>query len=599
MAQNLTDVQRAAIALVKQEKSQWEEAEAFVTDKVAFQMRNLIRACRKNYYGIFDKPIDPQTGRKKVWIPLTESLVEAVVKNIDLDQKDIHFRSKNDSGVPTTQLIRGIVKDYLSRKYFGETLDESERNLSIDGTIVWKTWKGKENGKVVVKRSTVDLLNFYIDPTADNIQDTGAVIERSLMTPEEVKAMDGWVNTDDVKGETGLSKNDNRISNMANTGETKMVEVFERWGKMPKYLLTGKRKDKESGEQVEGVIVVSNVDNNPALHSIRESKDEFRPYEECRYSKVPGRWYGRGIAEKVLMLQLWINTIVNIRINRSYVSQLGLFKIRKGSGITPQMMSRLGSMGAIKVNNLDDIEQMVMQEASQSSYADEDNIKDWAERLTSAFDVVTGEGLPGSTPATNAVLQDRNAKSAFTMVREAIGMFLQRWIDRHALPIIIKTVKVGDIIRIAGSEEKLGDFLDRAIALKASEKLDEFYSQGVVPSREEVLLAMEDTKFELKQRGDVFVELLEDIAINQIDTQIFVTNEELDTAVMVQNLINIMQIVPEMREPLVRRTLDILGIDAPAVSPQIAPQGAPQGAPKAPQLQSQVTQANTLPQNVV
>lgn len=70
-----TQLENQAIGLIRKEKTQWETATAYVTDKVAFQMRNLIRQLRKNYWGIFDNPIDPQSGREKIWMPLTESLV--------------------------------------------------------------------------------------------------------------------------------------------------------------------------------------------------------------------------------------------------------------------------------------------------------------------------------------------------------------------------------------------------------------------------------------------------------------------------------------------------------------------------------------------
>jgi len=60
------DIERAALSLVSNEKVGWETATAFVTEKVAFNMRNLIRQLRRNYWGVFEQPVDPQTGRKKI-----------------------------------------------------------------------------------------------------------------------------------------------------------------------------------------------------------------------------------------------------------------------------------------------------------------------------------------------------------------------------------------------------------------------------------------------------------------------------------------------------------------------------------------------------
>jgi hypothetical protein len=92
-----SEIETLACGIVDREVTAWETGTAFITDRVAFQMRNLTRLLRKNYWGAFDEPVDPQTGRRKIWHPLTEYLVEAAVKNIDLDTKDIDFRAKKSS----------------------------------------------------------------------------------------------------------------------------------------------------------------------------------------------------------------------------------------------------------------------------------------------------------------------------------------------------------------------------------------------------------------------------------------------------------------------------------------------------------------------
>lgn len=554
-----SDLELEAIALVKREKQEWADPIIHVTPKVAFHLRTLLETCRKNYWGIFDNPTDPSTGREKIWVPLTQTVTEAVVKNIDLDQKDLRFRAKNPDAYPTAMILRSVVPDYLSRMNFGEILDATERQLCIDGTRVWKTWKGKDKkGKTTLKRKDVNLFNFYIDPAAESIQDTAAVIERAVMAVPELQTYDGFINTEFVKGTKDVNPNDGEENNLSlgTRGETPYVEVYERWGLMPKYLITGKKSDKE---WVEGRIVVSDVDHNPVLHKIELNKDGVKPYEEARFRKVEGRWLGLGISEPLIMLQLWMNTIVNIRINRSYVAQLGIFKIRQGSGITPQSVSKLAANGAITVQSMDDIEQLVMQEASQASYKDEDTINSWAQRLTNAFEVVTGENLPSSTPATNAVLQDRSAKSAFTMVKEGLGSFLQRWMDNHALPIIASTIKPNDLVRLAG-EDEYKDLVDRVVAKYAMESLEELYAAGIVPTEFEMQDAMNRAQAAMRVNGEMFMEMVEELMTDQVETEVYVTNEELDIAVTVQNLVSVLGVAPEYKDSIIRTVVDLMGL---------------------------------------
>lgn len=594
-----TDIEAEAISIVTTEKRQWEDATTWITDRVAFRMRELIRTFRKNNWGVFDDPIDPITGQEKIWIPLTESLVDAVVKNFDMDQKDIGFRAKNKEGYEATSVTRLKVKEWLDSLFFGEKLDELERTMAIDGTGVWKTWE--ENGQV--KFRMVDLLNCYIDPTSDSIQSAYRFTERAIMTPQEIAQMSGWRNTEGLIGATNLSRNDGEDKFLNDT--TAMYrDVYEMWGYIPKYLITGKKSDKD--EMVpNGHIIVSGIDaSSPVCHLIelfdKKGKDGqyLKPYEEAWYMKVPGRWYGKGIAEKVMFLQMWLNTVVNIRINRGRVSQLGLFKIKRGAGITPQHIKRLSTNGALLVQDMRDIEQMVIQEASQASYKDEEVIKDWAQRTTAAFDVVTGEGLPSTTTATSAAIQDRNARSTFTLVREGLGLFLQRWIDRHVLPAIANTIKPGDTLRLATDEEFAKDYIDSIANYYAMQQVNYvFANTQTVPTELEIYAFVDNAKQKALKQKDIFVEAEKNVIANSVYTKVYVTNEELDIGVTVQKLIDVMKISPKYAESLTKQVIDLLGLEQPRETPQ--PQMAAEGATQTPadmsspqSLQALVTQGN-------
>ena len=600
-----TDIANQALTIIKSEKTTWEDATSFVTEKVAFQMRNLIKQLRKNYWGIFDVPTDPITGRKKIWVPLTEVLCEAIIKNIDLDTKDINFRAKKAESVGLNSLVKNIVKNNLDETYFGEDLDDFERRLTIDGTAVWKTtdeWS-EELKKKITTRSAVDLLNFYIDPIAKSIQDTPSVIERAVMTVDDFANMDKWFNKESVVGHADINRNDEYLPTFR-TG-TKLVEVFERWGKMPKYLITGNKEDKEL---IEGQIVASGTKGDWKIHYIAENKKGIKPYEEAWYTRVPGRWYGKGIAEKVMMLQLWINTIINLRVNRSFISQLGIFKVKKGSGISPQMVSRLPSNGAIMVNDMNDIENFVVQEAGATSYKDEETIQGWAEKLTSAFASVTGEDLPSTMPATNAVMSGRAAQSQFSLIKEGIGMFLQRWIKRHYLPTLMKHVKEKDIIRITGETEELRVFDERLINEELYKQIDEINKRGGFVMPEQVEFERQRTLERLSQSGrDRFTELIKNIDFTEFDVQVYITNEEIDKGVLTQNLLSALQLAPEYKDKILVQIFDIMGLDSnqlksktlqpPAM--QGMPQGMqqPQGTPQPPSQSQQqsITNAN-IPQ---
>lgn len=587
------EIYQEAIQIVDGERENWEDAVVWVTDKVGFKMRDLIRTVRKNYWGVFDDPVDPRTQREKVWIGLTMSTVEDIVKNIDLDAKDVNFRARNPEGESITQVVRGVAHEKLDKMMWGESLDADERTLCIDGTFVRKTWKQGKN----LRYEPVDLLNFYIDPQARSIQEALRVTERSLSTPSAVAKMSGWENTSGLVGSITLNANDGDTGAMMAQNKTvDELDVWETWGLIPEYLVTGKKSD--TG-MIEGHIVVSGLQaGKPTVHLIeRNNKKDYngnpvRPYEECRYAVVQGRWYGVGPAERLLALQEYLNTVVNIRINRSYVSQLGLFKIRKGQGITPSILSKLPSNGAISVNQMDDIEQFQISGPDQTSYKDEEVIRAWGQRITQSFDVTAGETLPASATATSTAISNANAKTGFSMAKDAISFFVERWLDRHALPIWAEGVTVGDVVRISG--DALDDVIEDVVSAHAVTILEEMKAQNMVPSKEAFDEANRQASDIIKKKGSLFITLLQDIIAKNVETRIYMTNEKLDVPVTIQNLLTLMQVAPEYKDDTVKEVYDLMGLRRPTnKQPEAMDMGSQTKMPQE-SMQQLVSRASTM-----
>lgn len=551
------------IELVKKEKNAWESGLIFVTDKVGFNMRELIRTVRKNYWGVFDVPKDPITNRDKIWVPLTEATVENNVKSIDLDQKDLNFISKNPRGVITTEVVRSVVKHELDEIFFGELLDKTFRDMCIDGTAVWKIYESKKDGGKCLEIRNVDLLNFYIDPTAKSIQDTEAVIERNVMTVGEISSYSGWKNIDGLQGVNNLSKIDSdRMYSQSYANQVPMRDVYERWGLASEYWITGDKKDKDN--LVNTHIVVSGLDKgqSPRVHLI-EKYEGYKPYEEFWYRRVANRWYGKGPAEALSQLQEQINIIVNIRINRAILSQLGLFKLRKGSGITPQILRKLGSNGAIPVQDMNDIAQMPIADVPVSSYKDEEVINSWSQRVTNSFEVSTGENLPATTPATNAMLSDRATQSGFMLIKEGVGITLQRIFNRHIIPILFRTLKQKELRYIIGDDEKFKDFIDQLAYHFVMNKQDELKNDNIVLSEDDIMRLVDDVKTKFKTGKYIFTDMIKELKPEDYLTEVIITNETIDTAVMSDKLINAIKLAPEYKDSILKEVFSLWGLNMP------------------------------------
>lgn len=556
-------IKEEAIAIVENEVKTWQNATIHITEKIAFKIPDLMRTCEKNYWGIFDDPLDRLTGRPKIWYPLSEEVANVTKDNSDLDQKDVGFRTKPGGSYAMTQLTRQIVKKHLDESYFGQDLDDSAIRKAITGTAIWKVIP---NGKKPCKRKLVNRLNFFIDPTSDNIQAAYRVTERGLMFPDEIRRIKGWSNTENLSSAEGLPTYDVELVKAGYGSNTKTRDVYEMWGKIPEYLITGDKKDVN---EVDGHIVISGIEaGDRVCHLIERntkkdphSGDIIKPYEEDWATKIPGRWDGRGPVEQVLMLQVWINTIVNIRINRSYVSQLGLWKIKRGANITPQTIQKLGANGAVLVTSMDDIEQMVMQEASQSSYSDEANIRDIAKRITRTFETVSGESLPASTTATNGAIQSAAGKNAYVKNKERSGFFVERLLNRHLIPSIIESYDIKEIVRILNDDSDYDEIVDRIAYDYVIKYMDELEAMEMYLNPDQLEIALASAREQLKRRPEIFIDGIEELVASMVDCTVYMTNEELDMNATVDKLIMAANLLPEQeRGDFTDMILDTLGL---------------------------------------
>lgn len=560
------DIGKEAIELVRGEWTAYQEATVFVTDKVAFNLRNLIKTLRKNYWGIFDNEKDPVTGKKMTWVPLTEWIVDTFVKNVDLDQSDVKVKAKRISYVGLAMFVRNLISSWMSDNVFGEEIDETEREIGINGSHIWKIHKDYgDDGKVICHREDVDILNAYFDFTSKSIAAAPRFTERALKFPEYLQQMDGWKNTEGIVGSVNLHPTDTNLTAASQPGPNKgakMIDVWESWGKYPKYLITGKKEDKK---QIDMHIVVSGLQGkseDARWHLIETNPGGKKPYEEAHTKKIKGRWLARGPAESVMMMQGWLNMIVNIRKIRASVSQLGIFKVKKNGGVNPQEVSRMAANGFIKVNSMDDIEQLVMEEASQGSYKDEQVGIEWSQRVTASWEVVTGQQTPASKSATGIAIESKAAGSTFLMYRKAIGFFLTKVMNRHILPILQEMLTEGEIIDLTGSPEELAQFDDAIVNCMAKAQLEKEIKAGKKFDPEQVYAEIERAKKELKRLGKDRYAKLGSVDFTKYKVQVYVGDEQFDPEVLANNLSKVISFAPQYADVIIKELFDLMGLDS-------------------------------------
>jgi len=553
-----TDQEAEVIRIMQAEKTNWEEGIVWVTDKVGFQMRNIIKKARKNYLSIYDNPTDPITKRNKVFVPFTEWTVENMYKNIDLDLKDVKVISRKPDAYGIAQLFKYILNCYLDKANFSYTLNEMLKNgVCVDGTGFLKVWR--EEKKLCIRY--IDRLNMILDPTAETLDESSGVIERNCLTLPEFLEY-GFDNSDYVKGETSLDRSSTENTNNQST-EIPYVEVYERYGYLPLFCLTGNDKDRD--KYVYCLAVVSGLNSCPIVHKIKKVKTN--PYGMFKLKTVPNRMDGRGVPEMVFNIQAYLNEIINARLNVSRIAQTQLFKLR--GNITPQQLSRLFQTGAIKLDSTSDIEPIETGMIDPSSYNDEDRAYDWGQRVTQTQ---REDELTASTPATNALIQERGSAKGYGQIQEGISIALSKFLEEKVTPLIQEIIKMESVIRFTGDPKDLETIDDKLAKNYLNYEMEQYRTKmGIYPmtTEEEMLEKLDQLKQELKQMGGTrYLQMDEEynkIFDTDYDIAIEIDNERINPSVQAQQLVQLMGIIAQAGYPIdapMAELLDVMGLQS-------------------------------------
>lgn len=139
--------------------------------------------------------------------------------------------------------------------------------------------------------------------------------------------------------------------------------------------------------------------------------------------------------------------------------------------------------------------------------------------------------------------------------------FTRRWIDRQLLPKLSNLLDTKEVITLFGDDERFEELIERVAVARVR---DEMYASDRIPTEEALMAALEATKEQMRQQGTVFIEELKDLLVSAIDTRVQVDSEDLDTSVVVDKLISTLQIVPELKTPIVMEIFNKLGLMIPA-----------------------------------
>jgi len=570
------------IKIIQNEKTAWEDGEVFITDKVSFYMNRVVKKARKNYFGIFDKEYDPTTGRKKIFVPMTEWTVETVVKNIDLDTKDIKVRSKTGD-YKIESLFKHILRSYLDKIHFGKTLNNLIRYVSLDGTAILKARKDGKKAYI----DLIDRNNIIVDPSAPSLDDSASIIERVLYPTAEFIAFgerNGYDNLDGIEETNKIDRTGFDRASANTKSEIPYVEVLIRYGYLPKRIITG--NDKDTGYEY-AMAVLSGIDGEAKVHKIVKKKTH--PYQEFKFKEVLNRFDGRGIGEMLFDIQAYVNEIVNTRVNTNRINQLGLWEVR--GNITPQQLKKLFQTSAIKTNQEGDIQRLNTGTIDPSSYADENNAYGWGQRVTQAQ---REDEMAGDKPATNALIEERGASKAYDLVMEGIMLNLSKFLEEKFIPIVQEVLTEKELISITADPGDLMKIQEPFVRNYIYSKLLEYReTYGIIPlTKEEIEMQIADLNQQLSQQGDRrFIEYTKEAFNTEHAINIEPREEQINLSVMANQLVQVIGILASQgvdTKDVAKELFSVMGLDADKLTQNLTPPMQAGDMQKAPEQQERV-----------
>lgn len=465
------------VALVRNERDSYQKASA--------DQREILRKSYRNFLGIFDEPFTRYTKRRKEFWNASQYAALTSSSRVFVDARAISILPQSESDRSKALIWGELIPFQMRQIGFFAKMNEFATNLAIFGTVVsaqdWEFRKEQyidKDSKVTKTKISEDrpsfkllpILNVYIDPTSETIQEAPSVIIESWHEVGELpklKKRYGWkTDFSDVEGVTLITQDGNKrgtdllkYQQMGVTQrqlEVPMVKLLWRWGKIRLSWETKKQADYNTW--VEGVTVTmeqGSIDDEKPIERLVDSRvNPFehgkRPLEECWYIKVPGRWYGLGVCEMLLDKQAYLNRVINQRTDNNEILQNKMYKARRGAGLdNKSIVSAPGKV--ISVQNMDDLEVLNTGNADASSYSDEQNIMLWVERLTHVKDASSA----GS--ATEAQINETNTNDFFAIIRRNINDYIKR-VVWHIIHLDKQFIDKELTIRIVGEPSEFRQF---------------------------------------------------------------------------------------------------------------------------------------------
>lgn len=448
-----------AISLIEKEIDSYLNGTVEISEGHPFSQYKLVKRIMLFANQIYPTGKTDSQGNYKYYFDIISPRIDAEVKNIDFDTKDIQVYSDRKEDATGVLIVNLALKEYLRDNGQAEDLNESVEESAGWGNVVWKKIKGGYE--------RMDLKNFYvINQTAKTLNDT-PVIERHEMTQSALRAKAGvWDNVEQVIENCGNKFFSSTQRGTQNETEILSYEVYERNGEISvaalKELKGEKPADKDDTRYVLAKIVVAglNKDAKDSKYALFAEEISSMPYREHHRGRYNGRWFRKGLYETLFDVQVRANEIGN-QIARGLEWASKTFFRTKDQLIAQNALTDLMNGDILKTEDLAQVE--VRMQGFDQLISDWNRIINVANDLANSREIVTGENLPSGTAFRLGALMNQNANKLFDFLREKLAISVKNLFEDWILPDLLRDLKTKDVLRLTGDSKMLDRFRQMAV----------------------------------------------------------------------------------------------------------------------------------------
>lgn len=519
----------------------------------------------------------PYQGRNKIFFNAVNYRRDTVAKMLNIDTKDVRLWPMNPKNEMSTFLMEKELKLWMKKNKIGILFNDLAEEAPTFGTAVMrKTKKGAE---------LVDLRRLFLDPTVDNIEKSRFVTTKYYLTINDLreKIKDGW-DADEV--EKIIARKERQLTDAPPSYDQALgqvtnqirsspyIEVYERFGEVPEYVLTDKQPTLKNSELVRALFIVAEpfyttastgangtqftTDNGAVLFKSKWLK--AWPFKDYHFTKTKGRWLGVGVIEALFPVQERINELANQKRISMEISTIHLFQTQSNTFVK-NLLSDVQNADILTVDQK--IEPIVNEERNLPAFSSETAQYDaLADRMSFTFDAARGEGNTASTTATNSLLQSASLSSYFKFKRENLGLFLQEFFNDFVLPQLRKDLKDPHILRFFGSAEELIKVDEQYVKVLVRDWAMKNVLDGKpVPTFDELQMHTEKLMLDMKKKGyNRFIDVVDNLYGDlEVEFDIVVVPEQEDISAIAQNTFQILTVVAQnpqvMENPVLKALL--------------------------------------------